>query len=61
MGSVVPFEVNASKLGASLVSGDMVMLLEGNKEMVVMSTTNIFDAEVIHNKDKNKGAPFVMA
>ena len=58
--AVVPVEVNTRELGSKPISYDIVRLLEGLKEMVSMLATNILDAKVINNKDKDNGSPLVV-
>ena len=57
--SVVPCEVNTSKLGARPVRGDFVVRREGLQEVVGVLTANVFNTEIIHDKDENDRSPFV--
>ena len=57
--SVVPCEVNTSKLGARPVRGDFVVRREGMQEVVGVLAADVFNTEIIHDKDKNDRSPFV--
>mgnify|MGYP006175787709 CR=1 FL=1 len=57
---VVPVEVDTRKLGSKPIGCYLIRLLEGLEEMVSMLTTDILDAKVINDKDKDNGMPFVV-
>ena len=56
---VVPREVDAGKFRACPIGGHFVGFLEGGEEMVGVSSFAVFDSKVIHNEDKDDGAPLM--
>lgn len=56
---VIPLESEAQILRAIPVSGDLVDIAEGSKEVLSMAPTDGFDAKVIDNKREEDGSGFV--
>jgi hypothetical protein len=59
-GSVVPFNVHASKFIASHVILDAIEFLEDTEEVVEVFQANKFDAKVVYNKAELDGPPLVV-
>jgi hypothetical protein len=60
VGSVVPFNVHASKFSAGHVVFDTMEFLEDTKEVVEVFQAHIFDAKFVYNEAELDGSPFVV-
>jgi hypothetical protein len=58
-GSVVPFNVHASKFIAGHVVLDAMEFLEDTEEVVEVFQAHVFDAKVVYNEAELDGSPFV--
>jgi hypothetical protein len=59
VGSIVAFNVHASKFIASHVVLDAMEFLEDTKEVVEVFKAHIFDAKVLYDEAELDGSPFV--
>jgi hypothetical protein len=59
VGSIVPFNVHASKFIASHVVLDALEFLQDTKEVVEVFKAHVFDAKVVYNEAELFGSPFV--
>jgi hypothetical protein len=59
VGSVVPFNIHASKFIASHVVLDAMEFLEDTEEVVEVFQAHVFDAKVIYDEAELVGSPFV--
>ena len=59
LASVVPFDVNASKLVTCYVELHPMKFLEEVKEMVEVFNTHVFHTKVINDEAELDGSPFV--
>ncbi len=57
--SIVPLDIDASKLVPSYVKLNSMIFFEKIQEVVEVFDPNIFDTKVIHNEAELNGAPFV--
>jgi hypothetical protein len=59
-GSVVPFNVHASKFIAGHVVLHNMEFLEDTKEIVEVFKAHVFNTKVVYNKEELDGSPYVM-
>ncbi len=59
MGSIVPFNIHASKFIAGHVVLHAMKFLEDTKEVVEVFKAHIFNTKVVYNKTELDGSPFV--